>query len=169
MTKYTFCDDWTKIVVLSWFGARIYPRALTQGSWPLNFRIEILKYTFSLVFVKKKFSPIIPTVKKIIGDKLVTNRQTTDNRQTDILSWPQSIWEFYFYFFIFFAYGRERTNWFIPPCLLCKFASLTCFARRGIKQNKKVKECTVRLLQKIRINAKRHFKTKQKYWIKVLF
>ncbi len=53
LKKYTFCDDWAKIVAHSWFGAIIYPRALTLGSWPLNFRIKILKYTFSLVFVKK--------------------------------------------------------------------------------------------------------------------
>ncbi len=42
---------------------------------------------------------------------------------------------FNFFFFFFFAYGKERTNGvkFIPPCSLRKFASLTCFARRGIK------------------------------------
>ncbi len=42
---------------------------------------------------------------------------------------------FNFFFFFFFAYGSVRTNGgkFIPPCLLCKFASLTCFARSGIK------------------------------------
>ncbi len=141
MKKYTFCDNWTKIVAQSWFGARIYPRALTLVRWPLNFRIKILKYTFSLVFVKKKFSPIRPKVQKIIGDQLVTDnrqtdrQQTTDNRQT-FLSWPPSIWKIliFFFFFFFFAYGRERTNGvkFIPPCSLRKFALLTCFARRGI-------------------------------------
>ncbi len=79
-------------------------------------------------------------VQKIIGDKLVTENRQTDNRQTDnrqtFLSWPPSIWEILILIFFFFAYGRERTNGvkFIPPCLLRKFASLTCFARRGIKQ-----------------------------------
>ncbi len=83
MKKYTFCDDWTKIVAQSWIGARIYPRALTLGCWPLNFRIESLKYTFSLVFVKKKFAQSDKRFKKIIGDKLVTDNRQTDNRQTD--------------------------------------------------------------------------------------
>ena len=35
----------------------------------------MIKYTFSLVFVIY-FIPIRPTAKKIIGDKLVTDRQT---------------------------------------------------------------------------------------------
>jgi hypothetical protein len=56
LKKYTFCDNWTKIVAQSWFGARIYPRVLSLGCWPLNFRIKIPKYTFSLVFVKKNFA-----------------------------------------------------------------------------------------------------------------
>ena len=53
LQKYTFCDNLTKIVGQSWFGNIIYPRALSLGCWPLNFRIKILKYSFSLVFVKK--------------------------------------------------------------------------------------------------------------------
>ncbi len=54
--KYTFCKNWKKLVAQSWFGARIYSRALTLGCWPLNFSIKILKYTFSLVFVKKNLA-----------------------------------------------------------------------------------------------------------------
>ena len=47
----------------------------------MNFRIKIIKYTFSIVFVKKKIIPIRPTVQKIIGDKLVTDGRT--DRRTD--------------------------------------------------------------------------------------
>ncbi len=47
LKKYTVCDDWTKIVAQCWFGARIYPRALTLGSWPLNFRIN---FTFNFKY-----------------------------------------------------------------------------------------------------------------------
>jgi hypothetical protein len=31
LQKHTVCDQWTKIVAKSWFGTRIYPRALTLG------------------------------------------------------------------------------------------------------------------------------------------
>ncbi len=81
--------------------------------------------------------PIRPTVQKTIGDKLVTDRrQTTDrqtDRQTDIFELTP-IHKGNFKFFFFFAFGRESTNGvkFIPPCSLRKFALLTCFARRGI-------------------------------------
>ncbi len=137
MKKYTFCDNWTKIVAQNWFGARIYPRALTLGSWPLNFRIKILKYKFSLVFVKKNLAQSDQWFKRKLGTNSwqTDNRQTTD-RQTDRHFWadPHPYGKLIFFFF-FFAYGRERTNRvkFIPPCLLCKFALLTCSARRGIK------------------------------------
>jgi hypothetical protein len=99
-------------------------------------------------------------VQKIIGEKVVTDRQqttdrqqatdrqqndnrqpttdnrqqTTDNRQTDIFELtPIHMGNFIF----FFAYGRERRNGmkFIPPCLLRKLALLTCFALRWIKIN----------------------------------
>ncbi len=134
LKKYTFCDNWTKIEAQSWFGARIYPRALTLGSWPLNFRIKILKYTFSLVFVKKNYPNWTNGSKDNLGR--TRYRQTDDRRQTDrqtFLSWPLSIREI-FNFFFFFACGRERTNGvkFIPPYSLRKFASLTCSTRRGI-------------------------------------
>ena len=74
-------------------------------------------------------------VQKIIGDELVTdNRQQTDRQQTDIFELTP-IHKGNFFFFFPFAFGMERTNGvkFIPPCSLRKFASLTCFARRGIK------------------------------------
>ena len=132
MKKYTFCDDWTKIVAQSWFCARIYPRALTLGRWPLNFRIKILKYSFSLVFVKK-ICPIRRTVQKIIGDELVTDRQQTDRQQTD--RQQTNIFELtpiHKKTFFFHMGGRTNGGKFIPPCLLRKFALLTCFARRGI-------------------------------------
>ncbi len=80
LQKYTFWKHWTKIVGQHWFGTRIYPRGLN-----LNFRIEILKCTFSLVFAKK-IIPIRQTVQKILGDQLVTDNQQID-RQT-FLSWP---------------------------------------------------------------------------------
>ncbi len=51
LKKCTFCDDWTKIVAQGWFGARIYPRALTLGSWPLNFRINFINSHFHLLFL----------------------------------------------------------------------------------------------------------------------
>jgi hypothetical protein len=133
LKKYTFCDNWTKIVAQNWFGARIYPRALTLGPWPLYFRIIILKYIFPLVFVKKIYPNQTNGSKDNWGQTRdrQTDRQQTDNRQT-FLSWPPSIWEILIFFF-FFAYGRERMNGvkFIPPCLLRKFASLTCSTRRG--------------------------------------
>ncbi len=53
LKKYTFCENWTKIMDPRWFGPRIYPRILSLGCWPLHLRIKILKYIFSLVFVKK--------------------------------------------------------------------------------------------------------------------
>ncbi len=86
---------------------------------------------------KKKFCPIRQTVQKIIGDKLVTDRQTdnrqTTDRQTDIFELtPIQMGNFNFFFF--FAYGRERTNGvkLIPPRSLRKFTLLTCFTRRVI-------------------------------------
>ncbi len=82
---------------------------------------------------KNNFSPIRPTVQKIIGDELVTDRQTTDRQQTtDRHFWADP---YPYGKFFFFAYGRERTNGvkFIPPCSLRKFALLTCFARRGTR------------------------------------
>ena len=55
-------------------------------------------------FCKKKFSPIRPRVQKIIGDKLVTDRQT-DNKTTDRHFWadPHPYGKFWF-----FWGGRER-------------------------------------------------------------
>jgi hypothetical protein len=47
LQKYTFGENWTKIVAQSWFGTRISTRGLTLRCWPLNFRIKIFKYTFS--------------------------------------------------------------------------------------------------------------------------
>jgi hypothetical protein len=64
--------------------------------------------------------PIRPTVQKIIGDKLVTDRQTDDrqtDRQTDIFELtPIHKGKFNFFFF---AYGRESMIGvkFIPPYL----------------------------------------------------
>ncbi len=40
--KMYFFDNWTKIEGQSWFGTRIYPRALTLWCWPPNFRIQII-------------------------------------------------------------------------------------------------------------------------------
>jgi hypothetical protein len=134
LKKYTFCDYWTKIVAQSWFGARIYSRALTLGSWPLNFRIKILKYTFFLVFVKKIFSPIRPMVQKIIRDELVTTDRQTDrqrDRQT-FLSWPPSIWEILILIFYFFLHmgGRERMggNLYLLACYASSLCSLALLA-----------------------------------------
>ncbi len=84
-------------------------------------------------------------MQKIIGDELVTDRQT-DRQQTDIFELtPIHMGNFNFFFF-FFAYGRERANGvkFIPPCSLRKFASLTCIARIGIK---KVRENFINLIR----------------------
>ncbi len=73
-------------------------------------------------------------VQKIIGDEVVTDRQT--DRQTDIFELtPIHMGNFnFFLIFFFFAFGRQRTNGvkFIPPSSLRKFASLTCSARREI-------------------------------------
>ena len=95
----------------SWFGARIYPKALTLGYLPLNFRIKILKYILCLNFVKKKFSPIRPTVQKIIGDKLVTDRQQT-HIQTDRHFWadPHPYGKLIFFFF-FFCVWEGKNDW----------------------------------------------------------
>jgi hypothetical protein len=128
LKKYTFCDNWTKIEAQSWFGARIYPRAFTLGSWPLNFRIKILKYTFSLVFVKKKFIPIGPTVQKMIGDELVTDRQTTDDRQTDIFELtPIHKGNFFFFFFCLWE-GKNEWGEIYTSLLATqvRFAHLLC-------------------------------------------
>ncbi len=93
-------------------------------------------------------------VQKIIGDKLVTDRQQTDRQtdrqtdnrqQTDIFELtPIHMGNFNFNFF-FFLHWRERTNGvkFIPPCSLRKFASLTCLACRGIKYSLFLRQCKV--------------------------
>jgi hypothetical protein len=128
MKKYTFCDDWTKIVAQRWFGARIYPRALNLGSWPLNFRIKILKYTFSLVFVGKKLSLIGPTFQKIIGDKLVTDRQTTNRH---FWADPHPYGNFFFFFCIW--EGENEWGEIYTSLLATQVGSLTCFAFMGIK------------------------------------
>ncbi len=65
----TLFFNWTRIVGQSWFES-------TLGCWPQNFRIKILKYTFSLVY--EKIIPIRPMVQKIIGDNFKTDRQLTD-------------------------------------------------------------------------------------------
>ncbi len=105
--KYTFCDYWTNIVAQSWFCARIYPRALTLGCWPLNFRIEILKYTFSLVCVKK----ILPNQTNGSKDNWgrTRHRQTTDRQQTDIFELtPIHMGNFNFLFFFYILEGENQ-------------------------------------------------------------
>ena len=131
LQKYTFCKYWTKIVGQSWFGARIYTRGLTLGGWPLNSEIKISSYSFSLVLYKN-FYPNQTNGSKNNWGWPTDRRLTTDDRQT-FLSWPP-IHKGNFNFF-FCVYGRERMNGvkLIPPCLLRKFALLTCSACRGIR------------------------------------
>ncbi len=122
MQKYTFCKNWTKIMDPRWFGPRIYPRALSLGRWPLSFRIKILKYIFSLVFIKKFHANQTKGSKDNWGQTCY--RQTTD-RQTDIFELtPIHRENFLIFFFFFFLRmgGKEQAGWNLY--LLTRYASL---------------------------------------------
>ncbi len=141
LKKYTFCDNWTKIVAQSWFGARIYPRAFTLECWPLNFRIKVIKYIFSLVFVKKILAKSDHRFKRYLGtnsSQTTDNRQQTTDRQTTdrqtFLSWPPSIWEFFFFFF-FCTWEGENEWGEIYTSLL---ATQVCFAHLLCSQGDKI-------------------------------
>jgi hypothetical protein len=131
LQKFTLCENRAKILDPRWFGPRIYPGILSLECWPLSLRIKILKYIFSLVFVKKihanqtnGFKDNCDQTHYRQRDRQTTGRQT--DRQTDIFELTL-IYIGNFNFFLFFAYGLQKMNVvkFIPPCS----------GRRGIINN----------------------------------